>query len=359
MGKQPMTFRGMTHRSSAISAPDAAYPGDVDLDAFVAVHQDEWRRLHRLAGRRRLTGAEADELVTGYQRAATHLSVVRSAAADPAVVARLSGTVARARSAIAGGHEPPWRELARLVTVSFPAAVYRIRWWALGAAAFTAVVAVGTGLWVARNPEVQAALAQQVDVRKLVETDFRRYYSEYAATSFAAKVWTNNAWVAAQCIAFGISGVGVVWVLLQNALNVGLTGGLMAVNHRTGLFFGLILPHGMLELTAVFVAAGAGLRLFWAWIDPGPRPRGRALAEEGRAMFTIALGLIGVLLVSGVVEAFVTPSGLPTWARLSIGAAVWVAFLGYVRLLGRPAVAAGETGDVRAELAGDIRPTAG
>ena len=119
---------------------------------------------------------------------------------------------------------------------------------------------------------MQAAIASDAEIRQLVENDFEAYYSEYAATSFAAQVWTNNAWVAALCIALGVSGVGVLWVLTQNALNVGMVGGLMAANDRLDLFFGLITPHGLLELTAVFVAAGAGLQLFWAWIDPGPRP---------------------------------------------------------------------------------------
>ena len=94
----------------------------------------------------------------------------------------------------------------------------------------------------------------------------------------------------------------------------------MAANDRLGLFFGLILPHGLLELTCVFVAAGAGLRLGWTWIDPGPRTRSRALREEGQAAGALAIGLAATLFVSGVVEAFVTPSGLPTWARIGIGA---------------------------------------
>jgi uncharacterized membrane protein SpoIIM required for sporulation len=331
----------------------------VDLDAFVTVHRAEWDRLDRLSRRRRLTGAEADELVTLYRRAATHLSVVRSAAPDAALAGRLSTTVARARGTVTGGHEPVWREAARFAGVSFPAAVYRARWWALGAAVFTAVVAVASGWWVATSPEAQAAIASESDIRRLVEVEFERYYSEYAASSFAAKVWTNNAWVAAVCIAFGVAGVPVVFVLFQNAVNVGVTGGLMAAYGRLDLFFGLITPHGLLELTAVFVAAGAGLKLFWAWVDPGPRPRTQALGEEGRAMVTIAMGLVAVLFVSGIVEAFVTPSGLPTWARIGIGVAVWSAFLGYVTRYGRPAALAGETGDLRGELVEDRLPVSG
>lgn len=331
----------------------------MDLDAFVAVHAAEWDRLDRLSSRRRLSGEQADELVMLYQRAATHLSVVRSAFPDAALAGRLSTTVANARAAVSGGHEPFWRELARFVTMSFPAAVYRAGWWAIGAFAGSTLVAVALGFWVAGNPKVQAAVASPAEIRQLVNVDFEKYYSEHAATSFAAQVWTNNAWVAALCFVLGITGVGVVAVLFQNAVNVGLVGGLMAANGKLGLFFGLILPHGMLELTAVFVAAASGLRLFWAWVDPGPLPRGQALAREGRAMVTIAMGLVGVLFVSGLIEAFVTPSPLPTWARIGIGAVAWLAFLGYVVVLGRPAVRSGEHGDLDATLAGDSAPVVG
>ena len=86
-------------------------------------------------------------------------------------------------------------------------------------------------------------------------------------------MWTNNAWVAALCIAFGVLGLPVIYLLFQNILNVALTGAIMVGHGRGALFFGLILPHGLLELTAVFVAAGAGLRLFWSWVEPGPRTR--------------------------------------------------------------------------------------
>jgi uncharacterized membrane protein SpoIIM required for sporulation len=331
----------------------------VDLDAFVAVHRDDWNRLDQLARRRRLSGAEVDELVRLYQRTATHLSVVRSSSPDAALVARLSTTVARARGAVTGGHEPLWREFARLVSVSFPAAVYRARWWAAGSAFGSLAIAAALGAWIYATPQAQAAIGSKAQIQQLVQNDFESYYSEHAATAFAAQVWTNNAWVAALCFVLGITGVGVIYVLAQNAINLGLVAGVMAANGRLGLFFGLITPHGLLELTAVFVAAGAGLKLFWAWVDPAPRPRGQALAEEGRAMVTIAIGLVGVLLVSGIVEAFVTPSPLPTWARIGIGASVWLGFLGYVVRFGRSAVLAGETGDLSPELAGDFRPIAG
>ena len=331
----------------------------MDLDAFVTAHRDDWVRLDALSRQRHLDGAQADELIDLYQRVATQLSVVRSAAPDPALVSRLSTLVARARAAATGSHDPAWRDVARFFTVSFPAALYRTRWWWSGAAAASLLLALAAGWWVASDPQVQATVGSPAAIRQLVENDFESYYSEYAATSFAARVWTNNAWVAALCIAVGVLGLPVLYILFQNAFNLGLVGGLMAANDRLSLFFGLILPHGLLELTAVFVAAGTGLRLFWAWVDPGPRTRTQALAAEGRAAAAVAMGLVVVLAISGVIEAFVTPSPLPTWARVGIGVLAEVAFLTYVFTLGRWAVAAGDVGDVEPELAGDALPVRG
>jgi uncharacterized membrane protein SpoIIM required for sporulation len=219
-------------------------------------------------------------------------------------------------------------------------------------------VAFVIGWWVARSPQVQAALLPPAQVSRLVRHQFQNYYSQYAATSFAAQVWTHNVWVAAESLISGIVlGLPTLWVLFSNAANLGIVGGLMIAHGRGVLFFALVLPHGMLELSAVFLAAATGLRLGWTVIDPGPRPRGRALAEEGRASITIALGLIVVLLTSGLIEAFVTPAPLATWARILTGLAADAVFLGYVILAGRRAVAAGLTADM-AE-APDVAPVAG
>jgi uncharacterized membrane protein SpoIIM required for sporulation len=331
----------------------------VDVDAFVAAHQADWARLDELVRRRRrLTGDEVDELITLYQRTTTHLSVLRASGHDPALVARLSSRVAQARTSVTGSHVPAWSAVGQFAAVSFPAMAYRLRWWWAGTAGGSILVGVLLGWWVARSPGVQAALLPGASVRQLVNHQFRGYYSQYAASSFAAKVWTNNVWVAAEALIFGVLlGLPTLVVLFSNAANAGVEGGLMVAHGRGGLFFTLILPHGMLELTAVFLAAAAGLRLGWSIIDPGPRPRGRALAEEGRSSLTIALGLIVVLLVSGVIEAFVTPSPLPAWARIGIGGVAEVAFVGYVLVFGRRAAAAGASPDM--ELAPDTVPVAG
>ncbi|MFJ4582382.1 stage II sporulation protein M [Streptomyces echinatus] len=324
----------------------------MDLDVFVSVHRAEWDRLDALLRRRRrLTGAEADELVSLYQRTATHLSLIQSSAPDPQLTGRLSQLVARARSAVAGTRRASWRDVTRFLGQGFPAAVYRARHWWVPTALVSTVVAVLLGWWIGTHPEVQASIAAPSELRQLTRPggEYETYYSSHPAAAFAAQVWTNNAQAAAMCLVLGVFlGLPVLWILFQNMLNLGVGFGLMSSAGRLDTFLGLVLPHGLLELTAVFVAAGTGLRLGWTLIDPGPRTRRAALAEEGRAAIGMAIGLALVLFVSGAIEGFVTPSGLPTWGRIGIGVAAELAFLAYVYVLGARATRAGETGDLEA-----------
>ncbi|CAM5236445.1 Stage II sporulation protein M OS=Streptomyces alboniger OX=132473 GN=CP975_13760 PE=4 SV=1 [Streptomyces alboniger] len=125
----------------------------MDLDVFVTAHRAEWDRLDALLRRqRRLTGAEADELVALYQRTATHLSLIQSSApGPPQLTGRLSQLVARARSAVTGTRRASWRDVTRFLTHSFPAAVYRSRHWWVPTALLSTVVADYPGL-VDRHP---------------------------------------------------------------------------------------------------------------------------------------------------------------------------------------------------------------
>ncbi len=329
----------------------------MDLDAFTTVHSPTWERLGALVRRRRLDGAEADELVRLYQEVATHLSTVRSAAPDPVLVTRLSDLLHRARMRIAGAHEPALAEVLRYVVVTVPAALYRIRWWTVGVMLAFLAVGVVVGINVATNPDALAAVGPPSFREEYVNEAFAEYYDPKA--SFAARVWTNNTQIAFMVWLTGITGILPVWILLQNAVSVGAIGGMMASYGELDTFLTLIAPHGQLELTAVFVAGAAALRTFWTLVDPGPRRRAAALAQEGRALVTVAVGLAGALLVSGLIEGFVTGSALPWWLKIVIGAVALAAFWAYTLVLGGRAGRGGETGDLDVERAGAVLPTAG
>ena len=330
----------------------------MDLDAYVHTHLGEWQRLEYLAKRHRLSGLESDELVDRYQQVATHLSVVRTSAPDAALVGYLSSLLHKARLRSLGTRVATWQAVSGFFTERFPAALFRLRYWWLATMLANVVVTAVMIWWLVDHPRVEQSLLSPAEVDQLVNRDFEDYYHQAAASSFALKVWVNNAWVAALCLALGVLGLPILYLLFQNMANLAIIGAVMTRHGHAGHFWGLILPHGLLELTAVFVAAGVGLRLFWSWIEPGQVSRANSLAHEGRTAITVALGLVMVLLVSGVIEGFVTPSGLPTWARIGIGILAELVFFTYVFTLGRTAYHRGHTGDLDAALLEDKIATA-
>ncbi|MGO4104847.1 stage II sporulation protein M [Leifsonia sp. YAF41] len=327
----------------------------MDLDAYSAAHRAEWDRLAALGAQRSLSGEQADELIARYQAGATQLSALKTTAGSTLQGDRLSVSLSRARLRFTGASANVMAQIPQFFLLQLPAALYRLRWITLVVALVTFLVAGLYAAWALGNPQVLANFGSDEQLAKLANHDFVDYYSSNPAASFAGQVWTNNAWIAAQCIAFGILGVYVPYIVLQNAQNLGVNAAVMFAYDKGDVFFLYILPHGLLELTAIFVAAAGGLRIFWAWIAPGARTRGQALAEDARALFTVAIGLVFVLLVSGAIEGFVTPAPWPWPIKIGIGALALALFLVYMLVVGKRATRLGETGDLSEFEAGARR----
>ncbi len=328
----------------------------MSIDAYVGDHQGQWDRLGRLvarAGRRpnKLSAEELEELVGLYQQVSAQLSHVRTAYRDPALTATLTRLVARAASVVYGTRSRNLAAVGRFFSVAFPASVWHARVFILASAALFLVPSVGVGVWVANSDAALQATGPAAVREAYVADRFEDYYSSQPAAAFSSQVFTNNVRVGFLAFAGGIAYCLVTAVILaMNGASLGVAAGMFSAVGESGRFWGLILPHGLLEITAVFIAGGAGLRLGWTLIDPGDRPRLAALAQEGRRSVTIVIGLVAVFGVAGIIEGFVTGSGLPTWVRVGIGTVVEVAFLLYAIGAGRRAQAAGFTGSPGEEL---------
>ncbi|MET0782585.1 MAG: stage II sporulation protein M [Microbacterium sp.] len=331
----------------------------MDLDALSAARREEWARLDELSRARRLSGAEVDELVTRYRAASADLADIKTSAGRTAQGDHVSTMLARARLRLTGAPENVVSQIPRFFALQLPAALYRVRWTTLViAVSFIGVVAL-VAFWVSADPALVASLGSRAQLEYYAENSFTDYYSENPAAVFAGTVWTNNAWIAAQCVLFGITGVWPLMVLVQNAVGVGMAAAVMFAFDRGDVFVLFILPHGMLELTCIFVAAAAGLHIFWAWVAPGRRSRGEALAAAGRSLATIAVGLIIALAISGAIEGFVTAQPWPWPVKIGIGAVALAAFLVYMVVVGGRAHRRGETGDLTEYEAGTPTLVAG
>jgi uncharacterized membrane protein SpoIIM required for sporulation len=330
----------------------------MDLDAYAAAHSEDWDRLAQLARASRLDGPEADELIDHYQSAASNLSAMTTTIGQSVQSDRLTVTLNRARLRFTGASGNVLSGLPQFFALQLPAALYRIRWLTLVNAGIFCAIALVYGLWLFAHPEVLAGLGSPATLHRYANSQFVGYYSAHPTQDFAAQVWTNNALIAAETIALGITGIFPVYSLVSNAQNIGVSGAILGrYGNISHLWY--IAPHGQLELYSIITAASAGMMLTWAWLAPGARTRAQAIAEEGRSFFAIVIALIVSLAVSGTIEGFVTRQAWPWWIKIGIGSVALAAFLAYQWGVGRRAVQAGQTGDLDEFEAGAKRLVAG
>ncbi len=337
----------------------------MDLDRYLANHKPAWERLEQLnsggrRGAKRLRDDEIDELVGLYRRTSSNLSYVRTYYRDPALIAYLTRLVSASGAIIYSTQPRNWRNLGRFFTTSFPAAVWNARRAILLSFALFFVPALASGLWIA-NSDSAADVVMPPAVRDAyVNESFEEYYDSERASEFSSSVFTNNVQVAITAFGSGVAfGIPTVFILVFNGASIGSVAGLFDFVGQNAKFYGLITPHGLLELTAVIVAGASGLRLGWSLIAPGDQSRSASLTNEARRAIVILMGLVPTFAVAGLIEGFVTGQPWPTALRVGIGVAVEIAFVLYILTQGRNAERKGFTGALdEADHAGWVAKTA-
>ena len=315
----------------------------MNLDAFIAERRPSWDELDALLqaakGRPERLGAERmRRLGELYRGAAADLAVARRRfPAEPAVPA-LEDLVGRAHAVVYGASVR--RESARdFLTHGYWRRI-RERPALLAISALLLFgPAVVAGVWGWNDPGAAGALvpstSEAVARPRPEGSDLRLSRGERA--SFSAGIFTNNLRVTFAAVAGGISfGLLTAGVLLFNGVLIGVVAGLGVAAGNGSVMLELIVPHGVLELSCIVVAGAAGLRMGWAMIDPGRRPRSRALSEEAGAAAELALGTAPWLVLAGVVEGFVTPAGVGLGPALVIGFALGAVYWALALSRGRP-----------------------
>ncbi len=136
---------------------------------------------------------------------------------------------------------------------------------------------------------------------------------------------TNNMSVGFTTFAFGITaGLGTIYMMAFNGLLIGVIGMACWLSGMSVQLWSFVAPHGVLELPAIFIAGGAGLRIAQGLLFPGVLPRRDSLAKAGVDAVQLLLGTIPILIIAGLIEAFVSPTGLPIPLKFSMAAALFV-----------------------------------
>ncbi len=311
------------------------------VERLIEEREEDWRELDSLLGRARGRAHRLDangvlRLGALYRGAAADLAVVRRAGAGDPLIDRLESLVARGRQALYA-EEPRRANAVRFFGRTYwrlvrerPGLIALAWALLLGPAALAAA-------WALDDPGAALGLVPP-EFRQAVEPVGDAGYDATESAAFSSAVLTNNVQVTFLVFAAGITfGLGTAAVLVYNGLTLGaVTGGAIGAGNGTELVE-FIAAHGVIELSCIAVTAAAGLRMGYALVAPGLRPRGTALAAEARVAAAIVLGTVPWVILAAVIEGYLTRAGFGLWPGLALGFAVGGAYWALVLVRGRPA----------------------
>ncbi|MFZ3579977.1 stage II sporulation protein M [Virgibacillus sp. DJP39] len=288
----------------------------MNVKQFIKQHRSDWNQLEQLItklhkSKRNLTAADINKFDRLYQKAAQDLPFSQTYFTNEDVTSYLNGIVSKSHNLLYKDQDSSMKQLRHFFSTKFIGllleqwkfvVIAMVLFAAGGGASYISVINDPSNLYSVLPTE----MAQGVDPSQLGAN------SESIDSSFmSATIMTNNIQVAILAFAGGITfGLLTVYLLIYNGILVGALAALFWQSGKSYEFWAYIVPHGMIELTAIFIAGGAGLLMGYKLFVPGPFSRGYQLKVQAKRSVQLLLGTIPLFVIAGVIEGFITPTSL-------------------------------------------------
>jgi uncharacterized membrane protein SpoIIM required for sporulation len=302
-----------------------------------------WARLEQLVDRSNKGGISAldhrelQELGLLYRQTASDLATVREDVTSNQLSFYLNQLLGRAHNLIYMGHKQKISGLVRFYTETFPQ-VFR-ETFRQTFLAFLIFTVTGVATWAVTIHE-PAFAHRMLGPEMMATIEKREMWTKSIVTIkplAASGIMTNNLAVCFTTFAMGITaGIGTIYMMFTNGMLIGVIG---AATWQAGMalqLWSFVAAHGALELPAIFISGGAGLEVARGMLFPGLLPRRESLALAGGRAARLMIGIVPMLIVAGVIEGFVSPSGLATPLKFLLSGVLLVALTTYLTRVGLP-----------------------
>jgi uncharacterized membrane protein SpoIIM required for sporulation len=287
-----------------------------------------------------LSRRELRNLSLLYRQIAADLSIVRQDPTGQMYARRLNQLLARAHNIIYIGRRGDRLDVLRFFARTYPQIFWRNREYVLTAFIIFVVGALAGCLTTLYNPAFQL----QVIGPRMVDTIEHHKMWTHSVVAIkpiaGSAIMTNNLSVAFTTFAMGITaGFGTLYLLFFNGLLIGVIGTACWLSQMSLQLWSFVAPHGVLELPAIFIAGGAGLRMGHGLLFPGFLSRRDSLQVAGAEGIQLLLGTIPMLVIAGILEAFLSPTSESAMLKFSIASGLFlllVLYLGSARLTNTP-----------------------
>jgi uncharacterized membrane protein SpoIIM required for sporulation len=294
---------------------------------WIEQRKGAWSRLDALtnqvesSGIGTLSGGELREFGLLYRQVAADLSAVRSDQASRTLEEYLNQLLSRAHNRIYSGRKSGVGAVVRFMAEEYPRVFRRLFPYVLTSLLiFLAGAALGTLLTLSR-PEFMRLLLGPAMLQTIDRHQMWTHSLLSMKPQASSAILTNNIGVCFVTFAGGIVGAfGTIFLLFNNGLQMGVISTACARAHMALDLFSFVSAHGALELPSIFIAGGAGLRLGAGLLFPGILTRRDSLAMGAKEAIRLLAGVVPLLVVAGILEAFLSPSGAPVGVKFAVGA---------------------------------------
>ena len=308
----------------------------MNIRQFIKQHRKDWKQLEQDVSylhknRRKVTGKDISRFHHLYQKVTQHLSYSQTYYPKEEVTAYLNGLVSKSHNLLYRDQVSSFQQVRYFFSSKFIGLLLE-QWKFIMIAMFLFLFGgLAAFLSVVDDPLhfysiMPDGMAAGVDPERLGEG-----HDSIDSSFMSAQIMTNNMQVAILAFASGITfGLLTIFVLVYNGL---IVGGLAAVYWHAGMsyeFWAYIVPHGMIELTAIFIAGGAGLLMGYKLFVPGSYSRGYQLKENAKRSVQLLLGTIPLFFIAGIIEGFITPSTLSLEVKYAVALITVIGLFLYV-----------------------------
>jgi uncharacterized membrane protein SpoIIM required for sporulation len=288
-----------------------------------------WNRLDTLLDKSRSQGLKSlvrddlRDLGLLYRQAAADLAVLRADSSSGHFARYVNELLSRTHNIIYSAHRTDHTAIFHFFRDTYPQVFRRNLNYCVIALILFLGGGVAGSLLTLQDPDFQLKIIGP----KMIDTIQRHEMWTHSVVAIkpmaSSSIMTNNLSVCFTCVAAGITaGLGTIYMVVFNGILMGVIATACALNGMSAQLWSFVAPHGVLELPAIFISAGAGLRLASGLLFPGVIPRKDSLVRAGREAVQLLLGCIPMLVVAGIIEGFVSPTDLPMKLKFLLAAAL-------------------------------------
>lgn len=312
----------------------------IDERAFINKKRASWERLSLIVerakngGLRQLSADELPALGSLYRRAAADLAYARAQEANPNLVLYLNELVGNAHGMLYQEETGGWPRIWRFLAAGLPDVLRRRMGYVLVAFGLTVI-----GVWLAyalvRHDPRMVSLFLPEQFKDSFDA-WKKGFADHGDISagqgidFSSSLMTHNTSVGIVAFATGITLLLPIYFMLENGFIMGALIAVVQPTHHLASMWAGILPHGICELSAIFICGGAGLSIGWALVAPGEYSRKDALVVAGKDAVKMMVGTIPLFIIAGIIEGNVSHSSLPHVVKFGLAGLQLAALIIYI-----------------------------